>query len=127
MKSLILLPLMVYSKSQREICLEDPNSVDCKSFNILSLTSANSNGYMTARFVEFMEQAAYFSARSNECIEERDSGKVAMPELFDFIAGSGTGAIIAGSLVVPNSDTSSSQINENFADKAADFFSRNAS
>jgi len=27
-----------------------------------------------------------------------------MPELFDFIAGSGTGAIIAGALVVPSGD-----------------------
>jgi hypothetical protein len=27
-----------------------------------------------------------------------------MPELYDFIAGSGTGAIIAGSLVVKNND-----------------------
>ena len=55
-----------------------------------------------------MEKSAYFSAISRGCIEPRESKKVAMPELYDFIAGSGTGAIIAGSIVVKNSDENSS-------------------
>ena len=48
--------------------------------------------------------------------------KVAMPELFDMIAGSDTGAIIGGNLIIPNPDQSSSQINANFADKTTKFF-----
>jgi hypothetical protein len=59
---------------------------------------------MTSRFVEFMEKSAYFEAVRRECIQPRASKRVAMPELFDFIAGSGTGAIIAGTLVVPGED-----------------------
>jgi hypothetical protein len=43
-----------------------------------------------------------------------------MPELFDFITGSGTGAIIAGTLVVPSGNEG--QINKNFADVSTQFF-----
>jgi patatin-like phospholipase/acyl hydrolase len=37
----------------------------------------------------------------------RTSERVAMPELFDMIAGSETGAIIASSLAIKNPDASS--------------------
>ena len=85
----------------------DPDSdfKDCKSFNILSLTQAGDDGYMTARFIDFMEQNAYYAARDTYCnFPERDPPRIAMPELFDFIAGSDTGAIIAASLILPKSD-----------------------
>ena len=59
---------------------------------------------MTSRFVEYLEQSAYFEAISKQCIEPRESKRIAMPEIFDFISGSGTGAIIAGALVVPGDD-----------------------
>ena len=47
-----------------------------------------------------------------------------MPELFDMIAGSETGAIIAGSLVVKNtnSKTMATQANANFAEKSIKWF-----
>ena len=50
-----------------------------------------------------------------------------MPELFDFIAGSETGGIIASSLVIPNDDsaTNATQKNKYFATKAVDFFEKN--
>jgi hypothetical protein len=103
-------------------------SAGCKNFNILSLMSSNYNGYMSARFIEFIENTAYFSAVSKKCIDKRDIQKVAMHELFDFIAGSGTGAIIGGSLVVPKKKyldgENAFQKNENFADKSADFFKK---
>jgi len=49
---------------------------------------------------------------------------VAIYELFDMVAGSGTGAIIGASLVVKNDDvkTMKAQPNKNFADKALKFF-----
>ena len=103
-------------------------STEGKNFNILSLMSSNYNGYMSARFIEFIENTAYFSAISQQCIEERQTPKIAMHELFDFIAGSGTGAIIAGSLVVPNpkylEGEDQFQQNANFANKSAEFFQK---
>ena len=48
-----------------------------------------------------------------------------MPELFDLIAGSETGAIIATTLVIPNNDTTSTQKNQFFANRAVDFFEKN--
>ena len=73
-----------------------------KKWNILSLDSAMYEGFMTASFVDYMEQNAYDQAHRSYCIPERKSGRVAMPEIFDTIAGSETGAIIASALVIPN-------------------------
>lgn len=63
-------------------------------------------GFMTASFVDYMEQNTYISARRDFCIASRESERIAMPELFDLIAGSETGAIIASSLVTKNTDPS---------------------
>jgi len=43
-------------------------------------------------------------------------------ELFDMVAGSGTGAIIGASLVVKNDDKKIARKNKNYADKALKFF-----
>ena len=56
-------------KTMTEKCKADPTDSksdfkDCTNFNILSLTQAGDDGYMTARFLEYMEQAAYYIARS---------------------------------------------------------------
>jgi len=47
-----------------------------------------------------------------------------MPEIFDMIAGSETGAMIASSLVIPNDNplTKDTQINKYFADTTSSFF-----
>ena len=84
---------------------------------------------MTANFVAFLEKIAYFSARRQKCIPERDSEKVAMPELFDMISGSETGAMIGATLVIPNDDpsTKSTQINKYWAQTMSDFFYGNTS
>jgi len=74
-----------------------------------------------------MERYAYYYALQNKCIEKRDTLRVAMPELFDMIAGSETGAIIGSSLVVPASDSKSlGRYNEHFAESSVDFFQNNA-
>ena len=73
-------------------------------YNILSLDSAKYKGQMTARFVSYIEQNAYHTARRKYNIPERASGRISMVELFDLIAGSETGAIIAANLAVPNDD-----------------------
>jgi DNA primase len=61
------------------------------------------NGFMTASFVDYMEQNAYDQAVRSYCLPARESQRVAMPELFDTIAGSETGAIIGSALVIKNS------------------------
>lgn len=96
-------------------------------FNILSLDSAKYKGYMTASFVDAMERQAYKLANDQYCIPTRKSARIAMPELFDMVAGSETGAIIASSLVVKNENpkTKSIQENANFADKSVNWFEKN--
>jgi patatin-like phospholipase/acyl hydrolase len=76
-------------------------------YRILSLDSATYSGLMTAEFVSFMEKKAYLIARATKCLTKRDDERVAMHELFDMIAGSETGAIIASSLIVPHDDVDS--------------------
>lgn len=88
---------------------------------------------MTAEFIDFLELIAYYSARDNHCLPERDSGRIAMPELFDMISGSESGAIIAASLMIPNDknslpDTNGNiQLNKHFASTTADFYTNKAS
>lgn len=95
----------------------------------MAIEAADYQGLMTANFIEFLEKIAYFSARRQKCIPERASEKVAMPELFDMISGSETGAMIGSTLVIPNDDpkTSSFQINKYFANTMSDFFYDNTS
>ena len=77
-----------------------------KDYNILSLDGASYKAYMTATFTGFLEKKAYFIARRDRCIKERPEERISMTEIFDMIAGSETGAIIASALVVPNKDGS---------------------
>ena len=100
------------------------SAVEAK-YRILSLDSATYSGLMTAEFVSFMEKKAYLIARNNKCLTERPDERIAMHELFDMIAGSETGAIIASTLVVPHDDPSSKQKNKYFANKAVEFFMEN--
>ena len=111
-------------------------------YNILSLDSAQYKGVMTANFVEYMERKAYLLAEEHKCVypdghewagqnvvewrgTEADKQKISMAELFDMIAGSETGAIIASTLALKNNNANSKQKNKFFADKAVSFFDRN--
>ena len=96
-------------------------------YNILSLDAAKYKGYMTSTFIGYLEQNAYVVARRDFCIDERVSERIAMPELFDIIAGSETGAIIATSLVLPNTDPATNVIQPNlyFATRSQQFFRDN--
>lgn len=62
------------------------------------------SGFMTASFVDYMEQNSYDQAVRSYCIPQNKAGRIAMPALFDTIAGSETGAIIASALVIPSDD-----------------------
>ena len=109
------------------VALGSAMAANPKTFNILSLNGAKYKGYMTASFVSFMEKYSYEVAKNNYCLAHRDSERVSMAELFDLVAGTETGAIIATSLVLPNTNSTSSQKNLYFADRAQKFFLDNAS
>jgi patatin-like phospholipase/acyl hydrolase len=102
-------------------------AVQAARYNILSLDAAKYKGYMTAKFVSYMEKYAYNVARRDFCIVERKSGRIAMPELFDMISGSETGAIIATTINLPNTNPETRAIQKNhfFADRAVQFFEEN--
>lgn len=72
--------------------------------NILSLDSAKDKGLMTSKVVEYFETRAYFLARAQYCIAPRTAEKISMAELFDTVAGSETGALIASNILLPNED-----------------------
>lgn len=117
--------------------------VAAKRYNILSLDSAIYRGVMTANFVQYMERKAYLLAEEHQCktadgksvtdwrkpknSEDKDSnkGKISMTELFDLIAGSETGAIIASTLTLKN-DKAGQQKNRFFANKAIEYFEATA-
>ena len=88
------------------------------------MDGAKYKGYMTAEFVSFMEQYAYTVALRDYCIAPRESRRIAMPELFELIAGSETGAIIATMINLPNDNTTSAQKNKYFANNATDWFDK---
>lgn len=100
---------------------------DPPRFNILSLDSCKYKGIMIAKFISEMEDQAYTIASVNKCIPARKSKKVAVTELFDLVAGSETGGIIATSLVIPNRDpvTKQEQKNAYFSTDVIGYFERN--
>jgi patatin-like phospholipase/acyl hydrolase len=79
-------------------------SSDEKPFNILSLEGQLYKGYLTAGMIDFIEKKAYLDALRDSCIQPRQIQRIAISELFDMIAGSETGAIIAASLALKNND-----------------------
>lgn len=61
---------------------------------------------MTARFISYLEQKSYYIARDYQCIDENPEQRLAMTEIFDLIAGTDTGAIIAGQIAYNNPSSS---------------------
>jgi hypothetical protein len=77
-------------------------------YNILSLESSMYKAYMQSKFLEYIEMRSYTIANrqpiGGKTIKARESKKIAIPELFDMIAGSETGAILATYLSIANDD-----------------------
>ena len=73
-----------------------------------------------------MERYAYNHSVENYCLPERKSGRVSMAELFDMVAGTSTGSLLATSIVLPNPDpeTNQTQFNKFFASDAMDIYTR---
>ena len=103
MKALLYLPLILAQDprvSKKTLaCKNDPTNASCTQFNILSLSQAGQYGYITARFISYLEQKSYYIAKDYGCdIPDYGDERLAMTEIFDLIAGTDTGAIIAGSI-----------------------------
>lgn len=96
--------------------------------NILSIGSQMYGGIVNAQFISFMEQKAYLIATQNRCIEPRKSERISMIELFDFVAGSDTGAIIGSTLVIKNDDPATMDVQKNkyFADTTVNWYLENS-
>jgi hypothetical protein len=76
-------------------------------YNVLSIGSRHYYGLLTARFIDYMEMKAYLIANLHKCKvtdAEKENEKIAMTDLFDYITGADTGAIIAGAMLMKNND-----------------------
>ena len=83
--------------------VDTPNSE--RVWNILSLDGGGIRGLITATVVKYMEEEGYRYARSNCNIPPRSTHKVSMAEIFDLVAGTSTGSLLATALVIPNDKT----------------------
>lgn len=73
-----------------------------KHYNILSVDGGGIRGIIPALFIRYMENASYEYAVSKHYIEENQYKKLAMYQLFDMIAGTSTGGILATALAAPS-------------------------
>ena len=74
---------------------------------MLSLDGGGIRGLITAKVVDFMETYAYLYAKRAYCIDKfeiRTNEKISMAEIFDLVAGTSTGSLLATALVIPNDD-----------------------
>jgi patatin-like phospholipase/acyl hydrolase len=69
-----------------------------------------------------MEKESYYYARCNYNITARPIKKLSMSELFDLVAGTSTGSLLATALVIPNNNSLSPQKNKFFADKVIEVY-----
>lgn len=97
-------------------------------YNILSLDGAGEGGILTAEMVNYMELRAYriaevYAKSKSFCYPENGDLRVPMNELFDMVAGSETGAIIAGILAEPKEAGSTKA--KHTAAKAVEYFTDN--
>ena len=70
-----------------------------------------------------MEKEAYSYAREQFAgFPERSTEKISMAEIFDLVAGTSTGSLLATALVIPNNDTSSPQPNKFFSDRVIEVY-----
>ena len=87
-----------------EATAEEPVKVSSSDkYNILSLDGGGIRGIITAAVIDKMENLAYEKALIVYKIPARTEKKVSMAELFDMVAGTSTGALLAATLVIPKS------------------------
>lgn len=94
-------------------------------YNILSIESGDFSALIMAKFVNFLEQRSYMQAQVRSCLpdkKERPEKRIAISEMFDMVAGSETGAIIAASIATKNKNATLTRKNALYADTALKFF-----
>ena len=73
-----------------------------KTWNILSLDGGGIRGLITATVVDYMEGYSYRYARDAYCIPARDNEQLSLSEIFDMVAGTSTGSLLATTIVFPD-------------------------
>ena len=101
---------------------------EAKKYNILSLDGAGEGGILTAEMVSYMEKRAYriaevYATQKTFCYPKNSQHRVPMHHLFDMVAGSETGAIIAAVLAQPKSGSATEA--KNNASMAVEYFKTN--
>lgn len=98
-------------------------------YYILSLDGGGYNGLITAKFVDYMELLAYnIYEKDITCFKPRDEKRIQISEMFDMVAGSETGAIIATTLAVKNVNETTKEYKfpaKNFANVPLKWFEDN--
>lgn len=109
----ILMSSMIVGLATSEPVTKDLGRV----WNVLSLDGGGIRGLITAKVVDYMETASHDYAVKTYCFPERKNRKISMAELFDLVAGTSTGSLLATALVIPNDDeaTKATQVNKFFA------------
>jgi hypothetical protein len=107
-----------YAHDGRKTCSQEGT----KCFNILSIDGGGIRGIIPTYVVEYMEEKAYEYAEDQEYTSKDDypEEKIPMHELFDMIAGSSTGSILAAALVTP--EKNGSHNNAYWAEDVRDVF-----
>ena len=91
-----------------------------ETWNILSLDGGGIRGLITATVASYIEDYTYTYAREKYCIPERAKPKVSLSELFDMVAGTSTGSLLATTIVFPDKSEEPQYPGKNlwYADKA---------
>jgi len=101
---------------------------EAKNYNILSLDGSGEGGILTAEMVSYMEKRAYriaeqYAKAKTFCFPANGDHRIPMHKLFDMVAGSETGAIIAAILAQPK-EKGSKEAKFN-ASRSIDYFEAN--
>tara|TARA_B110000285_G_scaffold76179_1_gene87762 strand:- start:1336 stop:1635 length:300 start_codon:yes stop_codon:yes gene_type:complete len=79
--------------------------------SILNFDSAKELGLVSSLVAEYAESRAYFLARSQYCYPKSSEEKLPLPYLFDTVAGSETGALIAANMLLVDSNAANIKAN----------------
>ena len=102
-------------------------------YNILSMDGGGIRGLIPTKVLQYLEKEAYQYAKEQnydltDFQYEGNEGKIAMKDLFDMVAGTSTGSIMAAGFAMPSFKTVdgktelSKKVPEYFADQIIDIY-----
>jgi patatin-like phospholipase/acyl hydrolase len=91
-------------------------------FNILSLDGGGIRGLISATVVDYMEKYAYNYTVDTYCMPTSDVEKMSLSLLFDLVAGTSTGSLLATAIVLPEKGSDPPR-NKYYAQDAIEIYS----